>query len=86
MRHAFPSRRSQLPTVNFPNLRYTSLLMNSITALDNLWMDGRVPLLRPSGIGRPPRVIDPGPGSTLDTLRQQLQAAASAWAISTPFF
>jgi len=75
MRHAFPSRRSQLPTVNFPNLRYTSLLMNSITALDNLWM-GRprsiaAGLLESDGHRA---VIDPGPGSTLDTLRRQLQA------------
>src|SRR3981189_790580 len=75
MRHAFPSPLSQLPTVNFPNLRYTSLLMNSITALDNLWM-GRprsiaAGLLESDGHRA---VIDPGRGSTLDTLRQQLRA------------
>jgi len=74
-RHNFPSRCSQLPTVNFPNVRYTSLHMNSITTLDNLWM-GRprsiaAGLLESDGHRA---VIDPGPGSTLDTLRQQLQA------------
>jgi len=49
--------------------------MNSITTLDNLWM-GRprsiaAGLLESDGHRA---VIDPGPGSTLDTLRQQLQA------------
>jgi glyoxylase-like metal-dependent hydrolase (beta-lactamase superfamily II) len=49
--------------------------MNSITTLDNLWM-GRprsiaAGLLESDGHRA---VIDPGPGSTLGTLRQQLQA------------
>jgi len=61
--------------VNFPILRYTSLLMNSITTLDDLWM-GRprsiaVGLLESDGHRA---IVDPGPGSTLDTLHQQLRA------------
>src|SRR5467141_5178853 len=65
---------SQLPTVNFPILRYTALLMNSITTLDNLWI-GRprsiaAALLESDGHRA---IVDPGPGSTLETLRQQLR-------------
>jgi glyoxylase-like metal-dependent hydrolase (beta-lactamase superfamily II) len=65
----------QLPAVNFLILRYTSFLMNSITALDNLWM-GRprsiaAGLLESDGHRA---IVDPGPGSTLETLHQQLQA------------
>jgi glyoxylase-like metal-dependent hydrolase (beta-lactamase superfamily II) len=72
---AYLLRCIQLPTVNFPVLRYTSLLMNSITSLDNLWM-GRprsiaAGLLESDGHRA---VVDPGPGSTLETLRQRLQA------------
>jgi glyoxylase-like metal-dependent hydrolase (beta-lactamase superfamily II) len=49
--------------------------MNSITTLDNLWM-GRprsiaAGLLETDGHRA---IVDPGPGSTLETLRQQLQA------------
>src|SRR6266478_5640987 len=49
--------------------------MNSITTLDNLWM-GRprtiaAALLESDGHRA---VVDPGPGSTLETLRQQLRA------------
>src|SRR5467141_4386099 len=49
--------------------------MNTVTTLDNLWM-GRprsiaAALLESDGHRA---VIDPGPGSTLDTLRQQLRA------------
>ena len=54
-------------------LRYTSLLMNSITTLDNNWMG------HPRSIGAAlleseghRAIVDPGPGSTLATLRQQL--------------
>lgn len=48
--------------------------MNTITTLDNLWM-GRprsiaAGLLESDGHRS---IVDPGPGSTLDTLRQQLQ-------------
>ena len=58
-----------------PDLRYTSLLMDSITTLDNLWM-GRprsiaAALLESDGHRS---IVDPGPGSTLDTFRQHLQA------------
>ena len=58
-----------------PDLRYTSLLMDSITTLDNLWM-GRprsiaAALLESDGHRS---IVDPGPGSTLDTFRQRLQA------------
>jgi len=58
-----------------PDLRYTSLVMDSITTLDNLWM-GRprsiaAALLESDGHRA---VVDPGPGSTLDTFRQRLQA------------
>src|SRR5258706_3819145 len=49
--------------------------MNTITTLDNLWMG------RPRSIAAElfesdghRAVIDPGPGSTLETLRQQLRA------------
>jgi glyoxylase-like metal-dependent hydrolase (beta-lactamase superfamily II) len=49
--------------------------MNTITTLDNLWMG------RPRSIAAAllesqsqPAIVDPGPGSTLETLRQQLQA------------
>ncbi len=60
-------------------LRYTSLLMDSITTIDNLWM-GRprsiaAGLLESDGHRA---VVDPGPGSTLETLRQQLQASGIA--------
>ena len=66
---------SPLPTANFPFLRYTSLLMDSITTLDNLWM-GRprsiaAGLLESDGHRT---VVDPGPGSTLETLHRRLQA------------
>jgi len=49
--------------------------MHSITTLDNLWM-GRprsiaASLLESDGYLA---IVDPGPGSTLETLRQQLQA------------
>src|SRR5436853_1683624 len=49
--------------------------MNSITTLDDLWM-GRprsiaVGLLESDGHHA---IVDPGPGSTLDTLHQQLRA------------
>src|SRR5205823_6850096 len=49
--------------------------MNSITTLDDLWM-GRprsiaVGLLESDGHRA---IVDPGPGSTLDTLHQQLRA------------
>ena len=49
--------------------------MNTITTLDNLWM-GRprsiaAALLESAGQRA---IVDPGPGSTLETLRQQLQA------------
>src|SRR6266851_3642148 len=65
----------QPANVNFPVLRYTSLLMNSITTLDNLWM-GRprsiaAGLLESDGHRA---VVDPGPGSTFETLQRQLQA------------
>src|ERR1700730_5544750 len=73
--HALRLSLALLSTVNFPILRYTSLLMDSITTLDNLWM-GRprsiaAGLLESDGHRA---VIDPGPGSTLETLHQQLQA------------
>jgi len=71
--------RPSPPAANFPFLRYTALLMNSITTLDNLWM-GRprsiaAALLESDGHRA---VVDPGPGSTLETLRQQLQARGSS--------
>jgi glyoxylase-like metal-dependent hydrolase (beta-lactamase superfamily II) len=58
-----------------PDLRYTSYLMNSITTLDNLWT-GRprtiaAALLESDGHRA---IVDPGPGSTLETFRQNLQA------------
>ena len=49
--------------------------MNSITALDNLWM-GR-PRSIAAGLLESDShcaIVDPGPGSTLETLHQQLQA------------
>src|SRR5260370_13703155 len=75
LRRDFRSHGSPLWTANFPILRYTSFLMHSINALDNLWM-GRprsiaAGLLESDGHLA---VVDPGPGSTLETLRQQLQA------------
>src|SRR5258708_25713178 len=74
-RRDFRSHGSLLWTANFPILRYTSFLMHSIMALDNVWM-GRprsiaAGLLESDGHLA---VVDPGPGSTLETLRQQLQA------------
>jgi glyoxylase-like metal-dependent hydrolase (beta-lactamase superfamily II) len=58
-----------------PFLRYTSLPMNSITTLDNNWMGHprsiAAALLESDGHRA---IVDPGPGSTLETLRQQLQA------------
>src|SRR6267378_3521066 len=68
-------RPSPPPAANFPFLRYTALLMNSITTLDNLWM-GRprsiaAALLESDGHRA---IVDPGPGSTLDAFRQNLQA------------
>ncbi len=56
-----------------PELHY-QLAMNSIVTLDNLWM-GRprtiaAALLESEGHRA---IIDPGPGSTLETLRQQLR-------------
>ncbi len=73
--HAIPLRGWQLPTVKFPILRYTTFLMRSITTLDNLWM-GRprsiaAGLLESDGHRA---VVDPGPGSTFETLQRQLQA------------
>jgi glyoxylase-like metal-dependent hydrolase (beta-lactamase superfamily II) len=75
LRRDFRSHGSPLWTANFPILRYTSFLMHSINALDNLWM-GRprsiaAGLLESDGHLA---VVDPGPGSTLETLRQELQA------------
>jgi len=69
------SRRSQLPTVNVAILRYTTLLMHSITTLDDLWM-GRprsiaTALLESDGHRA---VVDPGPGSTLETLHRAMEA------------
>ncbi len=73
--HALPLRGSQLPTVNFPILRYTTFVMHSITTLDNLWMG------RPRSIAvgllesdEHRAIVDPGPGSTLETLDQNLRA------------
>ncbi len=75
LRRDFRSHGSPLWTANFPILRYTSFLMHSINALDNLWM-GRprsiaAGLLESDGHLA---VVDPGPSSTLETLRQQLRA------------
>src|SRR5881628_1370012 len=59
----------------FDILRYTIYLMRSITTLDDNWM-GRprsiaTALLESDGHRA---IVDPGPGSTLETLRQRLQA------------
>jgi glyoxylase-like metal-dependent hydrolase (beta-lactamase superfamily II) len=56
------------------HLRYTALLMTAISTLDNLWI-GRsrtiaAALLESDGHRA---IVDPGPGSTLETLRQQLR-------------
>jgi len=57
------------------HLRYTALLMLAITALDNQWMGHprsiAAALLESEGFLA---IVDPGPGSTLETLRKQLQA------------
>ena len=56
-----------------PELHYP-LTMNSITSLDNLWMGKPHTIaagLLESGGHR--SVVDPGPGSTLETFRQQVQ-------------
>lgn len=60
-------------------MRYTTLLMASILTLDDNWM-GRprsiaTALLESDGHRT---VVDPGPGSTLETLRQQLHARGIA--------
>jgi len=72
---AFPSRCPQLPTVNVAILRYTTFLMHSITLLDNLWMGQprsiAAGLLESDGHRA---IVDPGPGSTLETLHQNLRA------------
>ena len=56
-------------------LRYTALLMAAITTLDNLWIGHpytiAAALLESEGHQA---IVDPGPGSTLETLRKQLQA------------
>jgi len=62
------------PAVNFRILRYTYLPMNSVTTLDNLWT-GRphtiaAALLESDGHRS---IVDPGPGSTLETFHQKLQ-------------
>src|SRR2546426_93266 len=59
----------------FDILRYTIYLMRSITTVDDNWM-GRprsiaTALLESDGHRA---IVDPGPGSTLETLRQRLQA------------
>lgn len=60
-------------------MRYTTLLMASILTLDDNWM-GRprsiATALLESDSHR--AVVDPGPGSTLETLRQQLHARGIA--------
>src|SRR5260370_12830909 len=75
-----PSRApgSSAPPMGFSPcsvLRYTTFRMHSITSLDNLWM-GRprsiAAALLESDSNR--AIVDPGPGSTLGTLHQQLQA------------
>jgi len=57
------------------HLRYTALLMLAITTLDNQWMGHArsiaAALLESEGLRA---IVDPGPGSTLETLRKQLQA------------
>src|SRR6266849_2845053 len=75
LRRDFRSHGSPLWTANFLILRYTSVLMHSINALDNVWM-GRprsiaAGLLESDGHRA---VVDPGPGSTFETLQRQLQA------------
>jgi glyoxylase-like metal-dependent hydrolase (beta-lactamase superfamily II) len=56
-------------------LRYTALLMAAITTLDNLWIGHpytiAAALVESNGHRA---IVDPGPGSTLETLRKQLQA------------
>ena len=56
-------------------MRYTALLMTTITTLDNLWIGHphtiAAALLESEGHRA---IVDPGPGSTLETLRKQLQA------------
>src|SRR6267378_850912 len=75
-----PSRApgASAPPVGFSPcsvLRYTTFRMHSITSVDNLWM-GRprsiAAALLESDSHR--AILDPGPGSTLGTLHQQLQA------------
>src|SRR5947207_6575931 len=75
-----PSRApgASAPPVSFSPcsvLRYTTFRMRSITSLDNLWM-GRprsiAAALLESDSHR--AIVDPGPGSTLGTLHQQLYA------------
>src|SRR6266480_1380921 len=75
-----PSRApgASAPPVSFSPcsvLRYTTFRMHSITSLDNLWM-GRpryiAAALLESDTHR--AIVDPGPGSTLGTLHQQLHA------------
>lgn len=55
-------------------MRYTALLMAAITTLDNLWIGHpytiAAALLESEGHRA---IVDPGPGSTLETLRQQLR-------------
>ena len=57
------------------HLRYTALLMLAITTLDNQWMGHprsiAAALLESEGHRA---IVDPGPGSTIETLRKQLQA------------
>ncbi len=69
------SLETQCCPFRFDILRYTIYLMRSITTLDDNWM-GRprsiaTALLESDGHRA---IIDPGPGSTLETLRQRLQA------------
>ena len=56
-------------------MRYTALLMAAITTLDNLWIGHpntiAAALLESEGHRA---IVDPGPGSTLETLCKQLQA------------
>src|SRR5437016_2672894 len=75
-----PSRApgASAPPVGFSPcsvLRYTTFRMHSIASLDNLWM-GRprsiAAALLESDSHR--AIVDPGPGSTLGTLHQQLHA------------
>ncbi len=57
------------------HLRYTALLMLAITTLDNQWMGHArsiaAALLESEGRRA---IVDPGPGSTIETLRKQLHA------------